>query len=173
MGISDLLKYSRQTVRLYVIVLALGVIVGLSTDLGLEFGSDSGSPIYEIAWPLGGVMFGMAWFGMGPVIPLFAAGIYVAGLIESYIAVGGALFAGGGAVSPQLVTSTIDMARGSMEALAFLYGAVGGMYIALHYAEIFDYGTSIDDTAKRNFLRKLAQSLALGSVAVGLRVVGV
>lgn len=171
MGISDLSKYSRLIVRLYVAVLMLGVIVGLFTDSGIEF--DSGSAIYEIAWPLGGVLFGATWFGIGPVIALFAIGIYVAGLIKSYIAVGGTLFVGGGAVSSPLVTSTIDMVRGSMEALAFLYGAVGGMYIALHYAEIFDYGTSIDDTAKRNFLRKLAQSLALAFVAVGLRVAAV
>lgn len=171
MEISDFSKYSRPIVRLYVAVLILGVIAGLFTDLGIELGSDSGSAIYELAWPLGGIIFGMTWFGIGPVIALFAVGIYVAGLIKSYIAVGGTLFVGGGAVSSQLVTSTIDVARGSMEALAFLYGAVGGMYIALHYAEIFDYGTSIDDTAKRNFLRKLAQSFALALVAAGLRLV--
>ncbi len=172
MGMSDLSKYSRLVVRLYVAVFILGVIIGLSTGWSLDFDPGSGSAIYEIAWALGGIMFGMAWFGIGPVIALFAIGIYVAGLIESYIAAGGTLFVGGGTINSQLVITTIDMGRGSMEALAFLYGAVGGMYIALHYAEIFDYGTVIDDTAKRNFLRKLAQSLVLAFIAVGLRVVG-
>ncbi|MEE8403024.1 MAG: hypothetical protein V3R93_04640 [Candidatus Hydrothermarchaeaceae archaeon] len=171
MGMSGLSKYSRLMVRLYVAVLMLGVTVGLSTDIELEL--DSGSAIYEIAWPLAGVMFGMAWSGIGPAIALFAVGIYAAGLIKAYAAAGGTLFVGEGTVSSQLVTSTIDMARGSMEVLAFLYGAVGGMYLAIYYAEIFDYGTSVDDTAKKNFLRKLAQSLAIASVAVGLRVVAV
>jgi hypothetical protein len=86
---------------------------------------------------------------------------------------GGTLIVGGGAVSSQLVTSTMDLARGSMEVLAFLYGAVAGMYLALHYAEIYDYGTSIDDTPTRNFKRKLIQSLAIAFIAVGLKAAGV
>jgi hypothetical protein len=170
MGISDLTKYSKSIVRLYMAVLVLGMIVGISTDL--TFGFDADSAIYEFAWPLAGIMFGAAWLGVGPIIALFAAGIYMGGLIKSYAAAGGTLIVGGGAVSSQLVTSTMDVARGSMEVLAFLYGAVAGMYIALHYAEIFDYGTSIDDTAKRNFLRKLTQSLAVAFIAAGLRAAG-
>lgn len=171
MGISDISKHSKSITRLYVAALLLGVALGFFTDLNFEF--DTGSAIYELAWPLGGVIFGATWFGAGPVIALLVAGIYLGGLIESYVAAGGTIFIGGGAASSHLVTSTVDMARGSMEALAFLYGAVGGMYIGLHYAEIFDYGTSIDDTAKRNFLRKLAQGMAIALVAVGLRLIGV
>ena len=95
------------------------------------------------------------------IIALFASGIYVGGLIKSYAAFGGTLFVG------------MEMARGSLEVLALLYGAVAGMYIALHYSEIYDFGTPIDDTAKKNFQRKLAQGMAIAIVAFGLKVVGV
>jgi hypothetical protein len=173
MGISDFSKYSRLIVRLYVLALFLGIVTGIFTDWSLNLDFGSGSAVYEIAWPLAGIMFGAAWLGIGPIIPLFASGIYSGGLIKSYLSAGGTLYVSGGAVSSQLVTSTMDMARGSMEVLAFLYGAVGGMYIALHYAEIYEYGTQVDDTAKRNLTRKLTQSMAIGVIAAGLRAVGV
>jgi hypothetical protein len=173
MGIGDISKYSGLIVRVYVLVLMLGIVIGISTDVTLGIDSGSTSAIYELAWPLAGVMFGAAWIGVGPIIALFAAGTYIGGLIKSYVAAGGTLIVGGGAVSSQLVSSTMDMARGSMEVLAFLYGAVAGMYIAMHYAEIYEYGTSVDDTALRNFKRKLAQALAIAFIAVGLKAVGV
>ena len=173
MGISDLSRYQRPIVRLYVAVLITGVVVGVSTDLTFEVETAADSAIYELAWPLAGILFGAAWLGVGPIIALFAAGVYVGGLIKSYAAAGGALIIGGGAVSSQLVSSTMDMARGSMEVLAFLYGAVAGMYITLHYAEIYDYGASIDDALLRNFKRKLAQGLAIAFIAVGLKAGGV
>lgn len=170
---SDLSKYSGEMVQLYVAALLLGIIVGFYTGIGPKFEYNTGTALYELAWPLGGILFGMAWAGFGPLIALFAAGLYVSGLIKSYMAAGGTLLVSEGAVSSQLITSTVDMARGSMEVLAFLYGAVGGMYLALHYAEIFDYGTSIDDTAKKNFIRKLGQGLTLALVAAALRVVAI
>jgi formate/nitrite transporter FocA (FNT family) len=173
MGISDLSKYSRLIVRLYVAMLIMGVMVGISTDFTFEVGSTADSAIYGLAWPLAGIMFGATWLGVGPLIALFAGGIYLGGLVKSYTVAGGTLIVGGGAVSSQLVTSTMDLARGSMEVLAFLYGAVAGMYLALHYAEIYDYGTSIDDTPTRNFKRKLIQSLAIAFIAVGLKAAGV
>lgn len=173
MGISDLSRYQKPIVRIYVVVLIIGVVVGVSTDLTFEVDNNANSAIYELAWPLAGIMFGVAWLGVGPIIALFAAGIYVGGLIKSYVAAGGALIVGGGAVSSRLVSSTMDLARGSMEVLAFLYGAVGGMYLVLHYAEIYEYGASIDDTLLRNFKRKLAQGLAIGFIAMGLKAVGV
>lgn len=173
MGIGDLSKYSRLIVRLYVVVLIIGVVAGISTDLTFEVDNKANSAIYELAWPLAGIMFGAAWIGVGPIIALFAAGVYAGGLIKAYAAAGGTLLVEGGAVSSQLVASTMDMALGSMEVLAFLYGAVAGMYIALHYAEIYDFGTSIDDTQVRNFKRKSAQGLAIAFIAAGLKAVGV
>jgi hypothetical protein len=47
------------------------------------------------------------------------------------------------------------------------------MYIAMHYAEAYDFGTSIDDTSLRNFKRKFAQGLAIAFIGVGLKAVGV
>jgi hypothetical protein len=172
MGIGDLSKYARVTVRIYVLVLILGVVIGGLTGLSFEIGVDADSAISEFAWPLGGVLFGAAWLGVGPVVALFVAGVRLGGLVKTYVALGGTLFVGTGAVSSQLVASTVELAQASMEALAFLYGAVAGMYIAFHYAEIFEFGTPIDDTAKKNFQRKFTQSLAIAVVAVGLRVMG-
>ncbi|MEE8401400.1 MAG: hypothetical protein V3R86_04545 [Candidatus Hydrothermarchaeaceae archaeon] len=170
MGISDITKHSRLIIRLYVIILFIGVIAGLFLNVGFDVGFYPGHAIYEIVWPLGGVMFGIAWFGAGPLIALFAIGIYAGGLIKSYIHSGGTLFIGGGTASFQLVESTMNMAIGFVEILAFLYGAVGGMYLALHYLEIYDYGMSIDESAKRNFFRKSAQGLVLAFVAMGLKI---
>jgi hypothetical protein len=159
--------YPRFLVRAYVLLLVVGFVAGLKFDLGVGFHIEASN---ELVWTLAGTLSGMLYLGLGPVIALFFLGVHNGELIDAYLASEGGLIRES-AVDPQLANGMLEICRSSMETLAFLYGAVGGMYLSMYYLEVYNSGFAMDEAPKKNFIRKFAESLLLASIAFGLRLV--
>ncbi len=165
---------SKILIKVYVLVFLFGLYLGysgISAPVPMSILLES-TPIllYELSWSLFGMLFGMLWLGVGPIIALYYIGIGNGALLKSYLGGGGALYFKKEYILEGIAAHTLELGAGLMEALAFLYGAVGGMLLAMYYIEVYDSGIAIDETQKINFTRKLAESLLLATAAAGLRM---
>lgn len=165
-----------QLPKVYLAVLVMGILLGWKTSLVFDseiFGPGDSIFLKELAWPLAGILMGMAFYGAGPVIPLFLLGIYNGNVISAVTRETGGIFLTGESVTLDISQKVLEMNFGLLESFAFLYGAIGGMYLAVYHLEItegYEAGMIQDETQRWNFMVKSRGSLFLAFVVASLRI---
>jgi len=156
----NLHRLSRIMPRLYVSTFLAGGYLGLTeTNIILWEMWRSTTILETFAFPAYGILFGMLWMGVGPLIALFFTGIKDGIALKLH-------FLDGGGPGAQL----FDIGLGLLESMSLLYAATGGMYLAVYISENYRNGMVVDETQKINFIRKAAVSILLAGAVIGLRL---
>ncbi len=160
--------------RLYVIVFLAGGYAGLIGAFGGDVGrwpllGDS-SILNTMAFPAYGVLLGMIWLGVGPLIALFFVGLKDGVALKAYLIGGGNIYFDEAYIAGEIGASLLRLGIGLMESLSLLYASVSGMYLATYLIGLYRYGIGVEETHKNNFSRKALVSLFLAVIAVGLRI---
>lgn len=169
----DLIRISKFLPRLYVGALLGGIYAGFNGFAQWDipvFLLESPSMLTSLAFPAYGILFGMLWLGLGPLLALFLAGLKDGLAIKSYLAAGGAIYFAEAYVEESKGALLLGLSVGLVESLSFLYAATGGMYLAIYLTEVYRNGAAAEETRRTNFARKTMESLFLALMAIGLRL---
>lgn len=169
----NLILMSKFLPRLYVMALLGGAYAGFNgvVPWGIDISTflENPSILSTLAFPAYGTLLGMLWLGIGPMFALFFSGVKDGLAIKSYLVAGGKLYFTEAYVAEKSAAVLLGVGVGLVESLSLLYAATGGMYLAVYLVEVYIYGSGAEGTQKINFARKMAVSLFLAAIAVGLR----
>ncbi|MEE9594276.1 MAG: hypothetical protein V3V92_02645 [Candidatus Hydrothermarchaeales archaeon] len=164
---------SRFLPRLYVFVFLAGGYSGLIGLFGWSIDSwlplEDSNPLGTLAFPAYGILFGMLWLGVGPLVILFFSGLKDGITLKSYILGGGNMYFREAYITGDVGAQLLDIGVGLMESMSLLYASTGGMYLAVYLSERYREGMGAEETQKINFTKKVVVSFILAGLVVGLR----